>query len=84
MLKMFRRKTATLIFAVFAVLGVAVAATAGTTGSGVTFISAGKDTIYLYIRYGTGSSCSDQRTSKNLKLTGGETAKVNSGNSMVC
>jgi hypothetical protein len=67
---------------VIAALGMASAA-AGTV-KGVSFVNAGKNTLYIYIRYGAGSSCADMHTTKNLKLKSGETATVNSGDSKVC
>jgi hypothetical protein len=83
-----RRKTAVLALAAMAsatVLGAAsLAAAEGMAGSGVSFVNAGKNTLYVYTRYGAGGSCNDMRSAKNLKIKAGETGKVDSGDSKVC
>jgi hypothetical protein len=56
----------------------------GMVGSGVSFVNAGKSTVYVYTRYGAGSSCNDMRTDKTLKIKAGQTGKVDSGDSKVC
>jgi hypothetical protein len=85
MLNAVRRKTAVLALAATAALGVAsVASAEGMAGGGVSFVNAGKNTIYVYTRYGAGSSCNDMRSDKKLKIKAGETAKVDSGDSKVC
>jgi len=86
MMNAVRRKTATLaLAATMATLGFASAASAETmAGNGVSLVNAGKNTLYVYTRYGAGGSCDDMRTAKNLKIKAGETAKVDSGESKVC
>jgi hypothetical protein len=83
-----RRKTATLALAAMAsiaALGVATAASAESmAGNGVSLVNSGKNTLYVYTRYGAGSSCDDMRTAKSFKIKAGETAKVDSGESKVC
>ncbi len=83
-----RRKAATLAFAAMAAvatLGVASAASAEEmAGHGVSLVNAGKQTLYVYTRYGAGSSCDDMRGAKTFKIKSGETAKVDSGDSKVC
>lgn len=84
MFKAVRRNTV-LALAAVAALGVAsVASAEGMAGNGVSFVNSGKSTLYVYTRYGSGSSCDDMRSSKNLKIKAGETAKVDSGDSKVC
>jgi hypothetical protein len=83
-----RRKTATWVLAAMAAvatLGVVPAASAEEmAGHGVSLVNSGKQTLYVYTRYGAGSSCDDMRSAKNFKIKSGETAKVDSGDSKVC
>jgi hypothetical protein len=74
-----------LAFAAVAALGVASMASAeGMAGNGVSFVNSGSNSIYIYTRWGSGSSCDAMRSAKTLKVKGGETAKVDSGDSKVC
>jgi len=86
MVKAARGRKMMLAMATVAALGAAslAAAEQAPGGSGVSFVNAGKNTLYVYTRYGAGTSCDDMRTSKNLKVKAGETAKVDSGDSKVC
>jgi len=65
-------------------LGAASLAAENMAGGSVSFVNGGKSTLYVYTRYGAGSSCDDMRSSKDLKIKAGETAKVDSGDSKVC
>lgn len=66
--------------------GLAIDSTAAQAGStsGVSFTNGGKSTLYVYTRYGAGSSCDDMRTSKTFEIKAGATAHVDSGDSKVC
>lgn len=84
MVKTVWRNLATLTFAAIAALDTTSAAAGGMAGNGVSLVNGGKNTLYVYTRYGAGSSCADMRTAKNFTIKAGETAKVDSGDSKVC
>ncbi len=84
MVKAVWRTLAALTLAAIATLGMASAAAEGMAGNDVTLINGGKNTLYIYVRYGTGSSCDDMHTAKSFTIKAGQTQKVDSGSSKVC
>lgn len=84
MRKAMHGRTTAWTFAAILAVGIASAWAESVHGNGVSLVNGGKNTLYVYTRYGSGSSCSDMPTSKSFKIKAGETAKVDSGDSKVC
>jgi hypothetical protein len=53
-------------------------------GSGVTFMNEGKSAVQIFARYGAEAECSDKAEATKLKIKGGETASVDTGNASLC
>lgn len=83
MVRAARRKTMLAIAGLAVTTALGVASLAAAEGGSVSFVNSGKNKVYVYARWGSGS-CNDMRDEKTLKIKAGETATVASGDSKVC